>query len=76
MLVHALRRLYPDMPAIVMTRAEEYAGRPVEEVAAEHGVVATLAKPFDLDLLHAAVRSGAPVLAAWARQAAEGDRAA
>ena len=75
-LVRALRRLYPDVPVIVMTGAEEYAGRPVEEVAAEHGVVATFTKPFDLDLLHAAIRNAVPFLGPPARRAAEGDRAA
>lgn len=75
-LVRALRRLYPDVPVIVMTGAEEYAGRPVQEVAAEHGVVATFTKPFDLDLLHTAIRSAVPYLGPPARQAAEGDRAA
>jgi two-component system chemotaxis response regulator CheY len=75
-LVRALRRLYPDVPVIVMTGAEEYAGRPIEQVAAEHGVVATFTKPFDLDRLHAAVRSAVSVLASPGRQPADGDRAA
>ena len=75
-LVRALRRLYPDVPVIVMTGADSYAGRPIEEVATEHGAIATFTKPFDLDLLHAAIRSAVPALASSARQAAKGDRAA
>jgi CheY-like chemotaxis protein len=61
-LIRALRRLYPEVPVIVMTGDEEYKGRPIEEVAAEHGVVATFAKPFDVEELDAAVRSAVPYL--------------
>ena len=61
-LVRALRRLYPDVPVIVMTAGEEYAGRPIGDVAAEHRAVATFTKPFDLDLLHDAIRSVVPFL--------------
>ena len=61
-LVRALRRLYPEVPVIMMTGDEEYDGRPVEEVAAEHGVVATFIKPFDVSELEAAVRKAVPYL--------------
>jgi CheY-like chemotaxis protein len=61
-LVRALRRLYPEVPVIVITGDEEYAGRPIEEVAAEHGAVATFTKPFDVAQLEAAVRSAVPYL--------------
>ena len=62
-LVRALRRLYPEVPVIMITGDKEYGGRPVEEVAAEHGVVATFIKPFDVAELEAAVRSAVPSLA-------------
>ena len=61
-LVRALRRLYPEVPVIVITGDEEYGGRPIEEVAAEHGAVATFTKPFDVAQLEAAVRSAVPYL--------------
>ena len=59
-LIRALRRLYPEVPVIVITGDEEYEGRPIEEVAAAHGAVATLTKPFDIEQLEAAVRSAVP----------------
>jgi CheY-like chemotaxis protein len=61
-LVRALRRLYPEVPVIVITGDDHYDGRPVEEVAAEHGAVATFTKPFDVGELEAAVRSAVPYL--------------
>lgn len=75
-LVRALRRLYPGVPVIVMTGDEEYGGRPVEEVATEHGVVATFTKPFDVAQLEAAVRRAVPYLTPSALRAQVGDRAA
>jgi CheY-like chemotaxis protein len=61
-LVRALRRLYPEVPVIVITGDEEYDGRPVEQVAAEHGAVAIFTKPFDVGELEAAVRTAVPYL--------------
>ena len=61
-LIRALRRLYPEVPVIVITGDEEYEGRPIEEVAAEHGAAATFIKPFDVTQLEAAVRSAVPFL--------------
>jgi CheY-like chemotaxis protein len=61
-LVRALRRLYPEVPVIVITGDEEYGGRPIEEVAAEHGAAAIFTKPFDVAQLEAAVRSAVPYL--------------
>lgn len=63
-LVRALRRLYPEVPVIIITGDDEYGGRPIEAVAAEHGAVATFAKPFDVAELEAAVRSAVPYLTA------------
>jgi two-component system OmpR family response regulator len=63
-LVRALRRLYPEVPVIIITGDDEYDGRPIEAVAAEHGAVATFAKPFDVAELEAAVRSAVPYLTA------------
>ena len=54
-LVGAVRRLYPGVPVLIMTGDEIYRGRPVEDMAAEVGAVATFMKPFDLDALHQAV---------------------
>lgn len=59
-LIRAVRRLYPDLPAIVMTGESHHRGRLVEEVAVEHGAVATLAKPFDVFLLEEALRTVVP----------------
>jgi CheY-like chemotaxis protein len=56
-LIGAVRRLYPDIPVIIMTGDATYRNRPVEELAAEVGAVATFLKPFDLAALHEAVRS-------------------
>jgi two-component system chemotaxis response regulator CheY len=56
-LVCAVRRLYPGIPVIFMTGDATYQDRPIEDVAAEVGAVATLMKPFDLAALHQAVRS-------------------
>jgi CheY-like chemotaxis protein len=56
-LIRALRRRYPDMPAIVTSGDEEYGGRPVQEVAAEHGAIWTYFKPFDVALLRDVVVS-------------------
>ena len=75
-LIRALRRLYPEVPVIVMTGDEEYKGRPIEEVAAEHGVVATFAKPFDVEELDAAVRSAVPYLGPKLHRDTTGVRAA
>jgi CheY-like chemotaxis protein len=61
-LVRALRRLYPEIPVIVITGEEEYDGRAVQSVAAEHGALATLMKPFDVAELGTAVRSAVPYL--------------
>jgi two-component system OmpR family response regulator len=56
-LIGAVRRLYPDVPVIIMTGDATYRDRPVGELAAEVGAVATFLKPFDLAALHEAVRS-------------------
>jgi CheY-like chemotaxis protein len=56
-LIRAVHRLYPGIPVIIMTGDESYAGRPVEDMAAEVGAVATFMKPFDLTALPEAVRS-------------------
>ena len=61
-LVRAVRRLYPGMPIIVISGDDCYAGRPTEDVAAELGAAATFMKPFDLAVLHRAVRSVVPLL--------------
>jgi CheY-like chemotaxis protein len=61
-LIRALRRLYPDVPVIIVTGSQEYGGRPLEDVAAEHGVVATLAKPFEPSFLQEAIRNAMPLL--------------
>src|SRR5262245_7582156 len=61
-LIRAMRRLYPEVPVIIMTGDDFYRGRPIEEVAAEHGAVATFLKPVDLELLHEAVRRLVPFL--------------
>jgi len=61
-LVRALRRLYPDVPVIVITGTAWYRGRPVQEVAAEHGVVTILTKPFNLSDLQDAIQRAVPVL--------------
>jgi CheY-like chemotaxis protein len=61
-LVRALRRLYPEIPVIVITGEEEYDGRAVQAVASDHGVLATLMKPFDVAALGAVVRSAVPYL--------------
>jgi two-component system chemotaxis response regulator CheY len=63
-LTRALRQLYPDLPVIVMSGDPFYQGRALEEVAAEHGVAATLLKPFDLTVLQEAVRKAVPAIAA------------
>jgi CheY-like chemotaxis protein len=69
-LIQALRRLYPDLPVIIATGNLEYRGRPVEEVAAEHGAVAIFMKPFDLSQLQETIgralpfRGSAPLTAA------------
>ena len=55
-LIRAVRGLYPSLPVIVMSGDSYYRGRPVEAVAAEHGAVATLMKPFDVAELQQAVR--------------------
>jgi CheY-like chemotaxis protein len=75
-LIRALRRLYPDVPVIVMTGDDSYGGRPIDEVAAEHGVVATLLKPFALSLLDEAVRRVVPFLDGVASRPAPSGRAA
>ena len=56
-LICAVRRLYPGIPVIIMTGDATYRDRPIEELAAEVGAVATFLKPFDLTALHEAVRS-------------------
>jgi two-component system chemotaxis response regulator CheY len=55
-LVGAVRRLYPDVPVIIMTGDATYQNRPIEDLAVEVGAVATFMKPFDLADLHQAVR--------------------
>ena len=75
-LIRALRRLYPDVPVIVMTGDDSYGGRSIDEVAAEHGVVATLLKPFELSLLEEAVRRVVPFLDRVAARPAPSGRAA
>lgn len=61
-LVRAVRRLYPGMPVIVVSGDDCYAGRPVKDVAAELGAVATIMKPFDLTILPQVVRSVLPLV--------------
>ena len=61
-LIRALRRLYPGVPVIVTTGAEQYSGRLVEDVAAELGVVAILKKPVELSRLQHAIWSAVPFL--------------
>jgi CheY-like chemotaxis protein len=61
-LIRSMRRLYPGVPVIIVTGNDSYRGRPIEEVAAEHGAVATFVKPFDLELLYEAVRRVVPFL--------------
>ena len=56
-LVHAVRRLYPGIPVIIMTGDTTYQDRPIEDLAAEVEAVATFMKPFDLTALHQAVQS-------------------
>ena len=56
-LVCAVRRLYPGIPVIMMTGDATYQDRPIEDIAAEVGAVVTFMKPFDLAVLHQAVRS-------------------
>jgi CheY-like chemotaxis protein len=62
-LVCAVRRLYPDIPVIIMTGDATYQDRPIEDLAAEVGAAATFMKPFDLTALHQAVRSAVSFLA-------------
>jgi CheY-like chemotaxis protein len=56
-LVCAVRRLYPGIPVIIMTGDATYQDRPIEDMAAEVGAVATFMKPFDIAALHQVVRS-------------------
>jgi CheY-like chemotaxis protein len=62
-LVRAVRRLYPGIHVIIMTGDATYQDRPIEDVAAEVGAVATFMKPFDLTALHQAVQSAVSLLA-------------
>jgi CheY-like chemotaxis protein len=55
-LVRAIRRLYPELPVILMSGDSHYRNRPLEELAAEHGAFAVLRKPFDVDDLRQAVQ--------------------
>src|SRR5215831_5406105 len=73
-LFRALRRRYPGMPAIVMTGDADYHGRPVQEVATEHGVVWTFLKPFDMSLLCEAVRAQCEVPTRFATPGLSTDR--
>jgi two-component system chemotaxis response regulator CheB len=71
-LIRAVRRLYPGLPAIVMSgRLDADVGFVAEDLAAEHGAVVTLMKPFSLSLLQEALRAvvapRAPVLPAARR---------
>jgi CheY-like chemotaxis protein len=75
-LVRALRRLYPEVPVIMISADEEYDGRPIEEVAAEHGAVTMFAKPFDVTELQAAVRTAVPYLGPKPTRGGVGIRAA
>ena len=59
-LLRGLRRLYPDIPVIVISGDDWNADRPVATAAAELGALATLMKPVDLDLLHRAIRRALP----------------
>ena len=59
-LLRGLRRLYPDIPVIVISGDDWYADRPVATAAAELGALATLMKPVDLALLHRAIRRALP----------------
>jgi len=65
-LCHALRRHYPGMSVIVMTADADYHGRPIQDVATEHGAVWTLLKPFDVPLLCEAVRGQCEISAHFA----------
>jgi DNA-binding NtrC family response regulator len=73
-LLRALRHRYPGMSAIVMTGDADYHGRPVHEVATEHGVVWTLLKPFDASLLCEVVRGQCEVSARFATTRSSTDR--
>jgi len=73
-LLRALRHRYPGMSAIVMTGDSDYHGRPVHEVATQHGVVWTLLKPFDASLLCEAVRGQCEVSARFATTGSSTDR--
>jgi CheY-like chemotaxis protein len=75
-LVRALRRLYPGVPVVFMTGDEYHGDRPVEEVAAEHGAVATFLKPFDLSLLQDVVRRAVPLVGPPLGASLDGGRAA
>ena len=75
-LIRAVRRLYPEVPVIVMTGDASYGDRSIDEIAAEHGAVATLLKPFDLSLLEEAVRRVVPFLDGVATRPAPIARAA
>ena len=76
-LIRALRRLYPNMPIIVMTGDDDsYGGHSIDEIAAEHGAMAILQKPFDFSLLDEAVRRVVPFLDGVAPRPVPSGRAA
>ena len=78
-LVRAIRRLYPELPVILMSGDTHYRNRPLEEVAAEHGAFAVLMKPFDVDDLRQAVQGAMTVpssVSPTPDRASEVDRAA
>src|SRR5262245_57662269 len=60
-LVRAIRRLYPELPVILMSGDTRYRNRPLEEVAAEHGAFAALMMPFDVEDLRQAVQGAMAV---------------
>src|SRR5262245_28985111 len=74
-LFRALRRRYPGMPGIVMTGDDDYHGRTVQEVAAEHVIAWTFLKPFDVSLLCEAVRAQCDVPVRFATTGLLTDRA-
>src|SRR5262245_40647060 len=55
-LIRAVRRLYPELPVILMSGDSQYRDRPIAEMATEHGAFAVLRKPFDIEDLRQAVQ--------------------
>ena len=71
-LIRGIRRLYPGLPVIVLSADRYYDGYLLEEVAAQHGAVATLVKPFDITVLQEAVRKAVKLPQPAARDGSAG----